>query len=201
MNKSMKLQMFYHKLWALSLLPEDCIEDAFIFLKSPDELPIEDTMDKTEEELTEVQDFNRRLLNFIRYFERTWLGEKLPSGGRKRPLFDHHLWNKNEAILEEEDLTTNGSEAINLQISASLETKKKKNLFNVFLKLKQEETKSISNLFAAAAGDREGSHNPGRLKEIQLAKQKRKKLVESFDREDIPTFLKVAASYYDYSKL
>ena len=36
----------------------------------------------------------------------------------------------------------------------------------------------LSNLFAAAAGDREGSHNPGRLKEIQLAKQKRNLLLQ-----------------------
>ena len=203
MNESVPLQQYYHKLWALSLVDEESVETAFDFLQSPDEIPLKSTMDRTEEELIEIQEYNRRLLNFLRYYQKTWVGESIPSGGRKQPLFDKKLWNKNKAILQEEDLTTNGSEAINLQISSSIDTKKKKNLYNVFMKIRQEESKSVSNLMTAATGEREGSHNPGRLTAILTAKKKRKSLVSEFKKDgvDLKTFLQVASSLYDYSKL
>ena len=39
---------------------------------------------------------------------------------RQNPRFPHELWNKNEAILNDEDLTTNSSEGYNLQVKLAL---------------------------------------------------------------------------------
>ena len=41
-------------------------------------------------------------------------------GRKQNPKFHHALWNKNKAILNDDDLTTNSSEGYNLQIKLTM---------------------------------------------------------------------------------
>ena len=59
--------------------------------------------------------------DFVSYVKNTWVGPvNKRTGKRQNPNFRHQLWNKNEAILNGDDLTTNSSEGFNLQMKQSI---------------------------------------------------------------------------------
>ena len=58
------------------------------------------------------RNYNMAMESFIKYFEGTWIGlVNSRTGIRKRPKFDHKIWNKYSTIMADEDEMTNKSEA------------------------------------------------------------------------------------------
>ena len=59
------------------------------------------------------------LMDFLEYFEKTWIGGKdLRTSNRRNPRYRHSIWNKFDAVVST-DMTTNSSEGFNhaLQLS------------------------------------------------------------------------------------
>ena len=80
-NQDSSLQSFVRSLWALSLVP---------------------VADISEEE------GNKRMEEFVSYFEYCWVGAIHPrTGSRRKPLYRHDTWNKYDAVLHQQDTTTN----------------------------------------------------------------------------------------------
>ena len=70
-------------------------------------------MEAEEEDNEEAVQFNLALDSLLKTVERVYIGAKGRHGSRKRPLFDHSIWNHHEYILEDVEETTNKSEAWN----------------------------------------------------------------------------------------
>lgn len=95
-NQDSSLQSFVRSLWALSLVPVDdvlSVWENFIKKNIPD---------SPEEE------GNKRMEEFVSYFEYCWVGAIHPrTGSRRKPLYRHDTWNKYDAVLHQQDTTTN----------------------------------------------------------------------------------------------
>ena len=200
-NKSVSLSVWFHKLWSLSLVPRDSVVKVFEYIITI--TPWKDTSlpPRDEEELKTWNKYNDNLRFFTDYFERTYIGQKNSSGGRKNPLFGKELWNKSESISRDQDLNTNASESINLQFTNGLDGKRGKTFGHVILAIKKEETKSLSTMMEAAGGEKTGDHNPARRDRLVRYKEERKKLVDRFGEVDLDVFLSKAASMFEKSNL
>ena len=78
------------------------------------------------------------LQDFINYLLKTWIGPiHARSGQRRYPMFRHELWNKMEAVLNDEDTTTNCSEGFNNAIQLSIPHNA--NVFSVIKQFKAED--------------------------------------------------------------
>ena len=112
-NFDASLQQFVRYIWAISIIPVEDINKVwseFVEKNIPE-------VDEDEWANVEPGDFE----DFITYVENTWIGGTNRRTGKKQnPRFRHELWNKNQAILNEEDLTTNSSEGYNLQLKLSM---------------------------------------------------------------------------------
>jgi len=63
---------------------------------------------------TGFQDDYEQVEMFLAYFEKTWLGSmNTRTWERRSPLFAHSLWNKYQAVLDEDVLTSNAAEGYN----------------------------------------------------------------------------------------
>ena len=112
-NSDAGLQQFVRYFWALSLLPVEDIRDVWKNFV----LPYADVFDDVEWDNVEPAD----LENYFGYLENTWIGGVNQRTGKDvRPKFQHDLWNKNKAILDDADLTTNSSEGYNNQIKIAV---------------------------------------------------------------------------------
>ena len=72
-----------------------------------DEDAIED-----EEDQAAGAAFNMAMQQFVLYFESTWIGSKNtrnPAMSRRKPKFEHKLWNKYNAVIDDDEGTNNRS--------------------------------------------------------------------------------------------
>ena len=72
---------------------------------------------KAKEHWTDENDpsngYSGEVENFLKYVEKTWVGEQLRRGQRA-PFYSHEIWNKWDSVTAEDtDLTNNGNEAYN----------------------------------------------------------------------------------------
>ena len=114
-NNDVDVQVWYRKIWSLSMVPhEDIIKT---FEKIRDSVPLyeeEDDDDGTGAQL------NRRFQDYLHYLEKTWIG--LPTNKtraateekkRKKPRFSWDSWNHRADLLEGKEVTSNQSESYN----------------------------------------------------------------------------------------
>ena len=111
-NRSIGLQTLVRYLWGLSLVPvTDVIKvwEQFILPSLPEDAPAQ--WEVTEEHLE----------NFLEYFEKTWIGGKdIRTNSRRNPRYRHELWNKYDAVINDNDTTTNASEGFNHVLQMSI---------------------------------------------------------------------------------
>ena len=95
-------------MWAMTLVhPSQIVTvwDEFV-MKNIIEV-VEDSADN-DGEGDVARDYNLAIESFIKYFEGTWTGlVNSRTGMRKRPNFEHNVWNKFTAIMANENETTN----------------------------------------------------------------------------------------------
>jgi hypothetical protein len=110
-NSNVEFQTLVRYLWALSLVPENQVVQVW-----------EDFLSKEFDVLsTGFQDDYEQVEMFLAYFEKTWLGSmNTRTWERRSPLFAHSLWNKYQAVLDEDVLTSNAAEGYNHALSTSL---------------------------------------------------------------------------------
>ena len=199
-NKRPQLQTFVRHLWALTLVPITDILDTFTKLSETGWPELGD--DGEDEDLEE----------FASYFETTWVGGfNRRTKQRQNPRFPHELWNKNEAILNDEDLTTNSSEGYNLQVKLALP--KGARVWTVIKSFMREESlvalklrdaaiatspAASSNTSPAASGS---TSPPGTARANARAQKKAelKQLVANYGNLSRDKFMDYAVAYYNNS--
>ena len=67
------------------------------------------------------------------YLEDTWIGKKYSSGIVKRQRFQHELWNKHDAVLNDFDLTNNTSEQFNAKWNQVYFILERLSIFQIYL--------------------------------------------------------------------
>ena len=126
-NSQEKFQSFIRYFWGLSLVRlEDVLDvwENFVLPACPDA----EEWDGDEDDLQD----------FINYLLKTWIGAiHARSGQRRYPMFRHELWNKVNAVLNDEDTTTNCSEGFNNAIQLSIPHNA--NVFSVIKQFKAED--------------------------------------------------------------
>ena len=186
-NSDPRLQQFIRYLWALSLLPIEDISKVwseFVILNIPE---VEDN----EWPNVEPGDLDQ----FVTYFENTWIGGRNRRTGRpQNPKFKHGLWNKNEAILRGDDLTTNSSEGYNLQLKLAMP--KSANLWNMIISIMKEDSLVALKLRDQAIATTSPPDN-----KQKAARQRRKEelhnLVGRYNLMDIKTWMNMVVAYYN----
>ena len=189
-NSDPKMQQFVRYIWALTLIPEDDIADAwfeFVQKQAPD-------LEEGEWHNVEPADME----NFINYVTNTWIGGiNSRTGKRQNPKFRHNLWNKYQAILENQDMTTNSSEGYNLQLKNS--TPKGANLWKVIYSLIIEDSLMAIKLREAAIAPTVPSNN-SRISARIKRKTELKNLVSRYGDMIIQDFMEMAVVYYNDTK-
>ena len=132
---------------------------------------------------------------FVTYFENTWIGGRNRRTGRpQNPKFKHGLWNKNEAILRGDDLTTNSSEGYNLQLKLAMP--KSANLWNMIISIMKEDSLVALKLRDQAIATTSPPDN-----KQKAARQRRKEelhnLVGRYNLMDIKTWMNMVVAYYN----
>ena len=186
-NSDPKMQQFVRYIWALTLIPEADIVDAwceFVQKQAPD-------LEEGEWHNVEPADME----NFINYVANTWIGGiNSRTGKQQNPKFRHHLWNKHQAILENQDMTTNSSEGYNLQLKNSIP--KGANLWKVIYTLIKEDSLMAIKLREAAIGPTVPP-NHSRISARIKRKTELKNLVSRYGDMIIQDFMEMAVVYYN----
>ena len=188
-NADNKMQQFVRYIWALSLIPEDDIAQAwseFVQMQAPD-------LEEGEWHNVDPAD----LESFINYVKNTWIGgTNTRTGKQQNPKYRHSLWNKHEAIIENQDLTTNSSEGYNLQLKNSMP--RSANLWKVINNLIKEDSLMALKLRDAAITTRPGtSSDNARISARNRSKAELQNLVLSYKDMDIKAFMEMAVVYYN----
>ena len=88
-----EIQTFIRYIWAMTLVPPSMI------IKVWEDFIIANQLEADEEDNEEAVQFNLALDSLVKTVERVYIGAKGTHGSRKRPLFDHSIWNHHENIL------------------------------------------------------------------------------------------------------
>lgn len=114
-NCDQDLQVWYRKVWALSMAPVDSITNVWEHLLEsiPD-------YDEEDEDDGYAAQCNKGLREFVNYIEKTWVGlletktrRQISQLKRKPPRFPYSTWNHHETYLEKKEVTSNQSESYN----------------------------------------------------------------------------------------
>ena len=198
-NSDIRLQQLVRYMWALSLVPvSDIVKvwEQFVVKKVP--VIAEDEWPNVEPDDLE---------DFVDYFEKTWVGGiNKRSGNRKHPKFNHNLWNKHQAIVNEEDLTTNSSEGYNHQLRLSIP--KNSNLWKLICHLIKEDSLNAWKIRDAitqstrhgGAGDDHATVSPStnaRSAERLRRREELKNIVRQYQELPIKKWMNMIVAYYD----
>ena len=192
-NTDTRLQQFVRYIWALSLVPvEDILAvwTGFVCKHIPE---VED------DEWPNVEPGD--LDDFAGYVENTYVGPlNKRTGKRQNPKFRHQLWNKNEAILNGEDLTTNSSEGYNLQLKMSIP--KNANLWKLIHSFIKEDSlislKLRDHALEANTSSSSGGTSPTTAREAARLRRKQElqNLVSKYNTMSIKSWMKMVVSFY-----
>ena len=188
-NSDARLQQFVRYVWALSLIPEEDIAkvwDKFVEKAVPEE---------EEDEWANVEPGD--LEAFVSYVENTWIGGTNRRTGRKQnPKFRHALWNKNKAIMNDDDLTTNSSEGYNLQIKLSMP--RSANIWKVIhCLIKEDSLVALKLRDQAIAPNSDSSPNSARRSKQERRKAELYTLVSRYGEMPIKAWMDLAVNYYN----
>ena len=108
-NSDVETQIFFRKLWSLSLIPHEDIVSTFEKIVA--EAPV---WEEDDEDAGAGEQLNDGMRNFIAYYERTWIGAPAnktrgDKAGQKRkaPRFSWDTWNHRADILIGNEITSN----------------------------------------------------------------------------------------------
>ena len=110
-----------------------------------------------------VVGYDEALNNFINYFEGTFIGLLLPnrSGNRKKPRFNHEIWSVREAVMCDQEFSTNASESWNSV--SKLTVTAKPNFWQLINTLKCEEGVTRAKMMSLRANTYKDP-NPSRIR-------------------------------------
>ena len=190
-NRDIRIQQFFKKVKSLCFVPLEDVAKIWNFLIEED-VPI---MDEEDEEMDEdiVNIFNQAMGSFKVYFEGTWVGSKK---GKKtlKPMYKLELWNKRQAALDEEEVTSNSSESWNSVSKAGLPLKP--NVWNVLAAISKEDSFARSKVLKCAAGQWTDP-NPGRTQRYEDRKVQLKDAVSSYSDMLLEDWLDMVVSFFD----
>ena len=186
-NLDVHLQQFVRYFWALSLVPIKDIKDVWRNFV----LPYADVFEDVEWDNVEPAD----LENYFAYLENTWIGGVNPRTLREvRPKFQHDFWNKNVAVLEDEDLTTNSAEGYNNQIKGAIP--KGASLWTIIHFVIKEESLVALKLRDAAIMDQD-TPTTSREKNRAVRKRELKEIVGKYEKMELKMWMETVAGYYN----
>ena len=108
-------------------------------------------------------------------------------------MFQHELWNKHQAVLEDQDRTTNSTEGYNHQLKNAVS--KGANLWTVINYLQKEESLVAVKVRDGIITDQD-SPRSGRDKERQVRNRELKKLVENYGKISLKVWMDSIVGYY-----
>ena len=185
-NCDADLQQFVRYIWALSLVPIKDIKEVWNKFVSP----FTEVFEDVEWDNVEPRDLEA----YFTYLERTWIGGTNPRTGKEcRPMFQHELWNKHQAVLEDQDRTTNSAEGYNHQLKNAVP--KGANLWTVINYLQKEESLVAVKVRDGIITDQD-SPRSGRDKERQVRNRELKKLVENYGKISLKVWMDSIVGYY-----
>ena len=183
-----EIQTFIRYIWAMTLVPPNMI------IKVWEDFIIANQLEAEEEDNEEAVQFNLALDSLLKTVERVYIGAKGRHGSRKRPLFDHSIWNHHEYILEDVEETTNKSEAWN---SASKHCMvMKPSIWQVLESLRKEEGLARSKIYAVAMGKWTDT-NAGRTAKLNKRKESLRSVVEKFGTTSIKEWMAMVIGFYN----
>ena len=159
-------------LYTLSLLPTTDVKKAFDDIVAP---YFEDNFQDNEE-----------VDNFVRYFERAFIGRQLRAGKRSNPLFPIDMWNIRERVLNDFQTTNNAVESWNARWNNSLGTNH--NIYCVINGFMNEDALARTKFQLAVAG-RVTDPNPGRCTKRSQRMEFMKKSLQNYDSKNLKEFL------------
>ena len=111
-----------------------------------------------------------------------------------RPKFQHDLWNKNVAVLEDEDLTTISAEGYNNQVKGAIP--KGASLWTIIHFVIKEEILVALKLRDAAITDQD-SLTTSREKNRAVRKRELKEIVDKYGKMELKMWMETLAGYYN----
>ena len=185
-NRSIGLQTLVRYLWGLSLVPvTDVIKvwEQFILPSLPEDAPAQ--WEVTEEHLE----------NFLEYFEKTWIGGKdIRTNSRRNLCYRHELWNKYDAVINDNDTTTNASEGFNHVLQMSIPNHA--NVWQIIKQFKNEDGLMSLKLRDAAIGV---NNDAGRKKsrERQQKKKDLRNLLCNYHNLSLEQYMEFIVNYFN----
>jgi hypothetical protein len=193
-NTNIEVQTYLRYLWALALVPEEQVVTVWEdFIK--DTLPLCDDED-VEEDPEAASEFNLAIKQLEVYFEATWVGVKQTRTGkqRKKPRYTIDLWNHFEALLADDDITTNLSESWNAANKLTLAMKP--NLWSVNDSFKREEAGARAKIVSSS------THSytdpiPGRTAKRAAKRAKLKAILGRFKELPIKDYMNMLIAHFN----
>ena len=189
-NIDSRLQQFVRYVWGLSLIPVEDITEVWT------EFVVKNIPDVEEDEWPNVEPGD--LEDLVAYVENTWIGGRNRRTGKPQmPKFKHDLWNKNQAILQGEDLTTNSSEGYNLQLKLAMP--KSANLWNMIMALIKEDSLVALKLRDQALTTTTPEDSPGNKRKAARLQKKQDlfNLVKRYPDMNTKAFMDNVAAFYN----
>ena len=137
---------------------------------------------------------------FIEYFDKNFVGAiNGRTGIRNQPRFPHTLWNKHDAVINDEFLTTNSAEGYNYGLSSALPANS--GTWTVVASLQAEEATANLKLRTALLGpqNNETTKSSARNTYTNMRRKELASIVEKYD-EDVSTviFMQTIVGYYNH---
>ena len=194
-NSDSEVQTFIRYLWAMALVPPSQIVTVWEEFVMKNIVEADEDSADNDGEGDVARDYNMAMESFIKYFEGTWIGlVNSRTGMRKRPKFEHKVWNKFTAIMADEDETTNKSEAWNSASKGCMVMKP--SIWSVINTFKKEESLARSRMQSAAMDTLQDS-NPGRTKKREKRKASLKAVVGKFGSIPLKEWFNMAIAFYN----
>ena len=193
-NSNVEFQTFVRYLWALSLLPETDICDAWEdFISSKYDI-LKDSLD--DEDAVDAID------SFLEYFEKTWVGSlNWRTKQRRNPMFAYSMWNKYNSVLTDDPLTSNSAEGYNSALSASLPVNC--GIWTLIQQLRTEESMNMKKLRDVLSGLQNNlATNPTSSR--NLGRKQRhtdlKAIVSNYNNVSLDMYMNAIIDFYNFSR-
>ena len=182
-----EVQTYIRYIWGMTLVPPSMI------IKVWEEFIVANQLEADEEEDEAAVDFNLGLDSLVKTVERVYIGAPGRNGSRKKPLFDHSLWNHHDYILSDVEETTNKSEAWN---SASKHCMvMKPSIWKVLESLRKEEGLARAKIVSVNMGTWTDTH-AGRTEKLKKKRDSLKSVVGKFGSVTIQKWMDMVIDFY-----
>ena len=196
-NTDVEVQTFIRYLWCLSLVPADQVVFAWEnFVKKNVPEVDEDAMEYEEDQAAAAA-FNMAMQQFVLYFESTWIGSKNtrnPAMPRRKPKFEHKLWNKYDAVIDDDEATNNRSE--NWNSVSKLGMNMNPSIWTVLELFGKEEALARAKIHSLALGNLTIDH-PARRKKIIERRSKLRSILVEWEALSLQAYFNMVASHYN----